>query len=110
MTKIKNAPDTKDLKPQDYTDYSSWIEYWESKKDGLRDLLRPNNETYKYKCSKCGCLFTWGEFNGAHVEKVNSTDEKLYIYPLCEHCNKERKEDPFEGYASLLLEMPQKKK
>ena len=49
MTKIKNAPDTKDLKPQDYTDYSSWIEYWESKKDGLRDLLRTNNETYKYK-------------------------------------------------------------
>ena len=109
MTKIKNAPHTGDLEPQDYTDFSSWIAYWESKKGGLKHILMPENSSL-YKCSKCGKLFTWRNFDGAHVVKVDSEDRKKYIYPLCQECNRSREETPFEGYASLLLEIPPKKK
>ncbi len=109
MAKIKNAPNTGGLLPQDYTDFNAWIDYWTFKKDGLRNLLRPNKSIYLYRCSKCGHLFAWGDFDGAHVVKVDSQDPKLYIYPLCKECNRGREQTPFGGLDVLLLEMPPKK-
>lgn len=31
MAKIKNAPNTGGLLPQDYTDFNAWIDYWSGK-------------------------------------------------------------------------------
>ena len=109
MSKVKNAPDTGGLEPQDYTDFSSWIDFWESKKKVWRLHLQSIVHPRKYRCSKCGEEYTWDEFNGAHVIKVDSTDKTLYIYPICEHCNKERGEEPFDIIDSLLVPMPPKK-
>lgn len=108
--KIKNAPDTGDLKPQDYTDYSSWIDYWYAEKMDWRNSLRINAQYALYRCSKCGRIFTWGKFDGAHVIKENSQDMSMYIYPLCQECNRGKDETPFEAIGQLLLPMPQKKK
>jgi len=108
--KIKNAPDTGDMKPQDYTDYNAWIDYWHAEKKDWRNSLRINARFALYRCSKCGRIFTWGNFDGAHVVKENSQDKSLYIYPLCQECNRGKDETPFEAIDQLLLPMPQKKK
>lgn len=113
MTKVKNAPNTKDMKPQDYTDYSSWIDYWESRKKNLRMHLLSQYSPNKFKCSKCGREFLWSEFVGAHVQKVplqHHSPSELYIYPLCNRCNSGKDETPFEAIDQLILPMPQEKK
>ena len=107
MTQVKNAPNTGDLKAQDYTDCSSWIEYWEANRYNVR-LYKLG--TGKYKCPKCGGLFAWSEFDGAHVIKVYSIDSKKYILPLCQGCNRGKDETPFDIDNNLLLPMPNKKR
>lgn len=109
MAKIKNAPDTGDLKANDYTEFSSWIAYWESKKKSWRMSLLSKHSPSKFKCCKCGREFAWSEFDGAHVVKVDSADQSLYIYPLCQECNRGKDETPFEAISQLLLPMPEKK-
>lgn len=107
MTKVKNAPNTGDLKAPDYTEYSSWIEYWEANRYNIR-LYKLG--TGKYKCPKCGGLFAWSEFDGAHIIKVDSVDSKKYILPLCQGCNRGKDETPFDVDNNLLLPMPNKKR
>lgn len=107
MAKVKNAPNTGDLKAGDYTDCSSWIEYWETENSRL--LLLDWNK-WLYKCPKCGGLFAWSEFDGAHVIKVYSIDSKKYILPLCQGCNRGKDETPFDVDNNLLLPMPNKKR
>lgn len=54
--------------------YNSWLEYWE-KNSGERAVY----------CSAHSC---WGtNLVGAHVQKVDSNDQKYYIVPLCRSCN-----------------------
>ena len=108
MTKIKNAH-TLGMEAHDYTDFSTWIAFWESKKKSWRYLLQSKQSSSKFKCSKCEEEKEWSEFDGAHVIKVDSTDKKKYIYPLCQTCNRGRDETPFEGKEVLLLDIPPKK-
>jgi len=108
MVKIKNAH-TLGMEPRDYTDYDSWIAYWESQRPFDRFMLQSITNPSKFCCSKCGEEKEWSEFDGAHVLKVESTDKKKYIYPLCQSCNRGHDETPFEGIESLLLDIPPKK-
>lgn len=110
MTKVKNAPDTDHLIAWEYSDHNSWIKYWESQrsKDPLLDTKRN-----LYKCAKCGRLFAWSNFHGAHLQKPpfdkRPKDNALYIYPLCYSCNDKRDETPFDVDEALLVPMPKKK-
>lgn len=105
MTKMKNAH-TNGMNPRDYTDYDSWIDFWMSQKPFKRLLLQSIISPLKYRCSKCEEEKEWSEFDGAHVIKVDSTDKKKYIYPLCQTCNRGHDETPFEGKEALLLDIP----
>ncbi len=55
---------------------SSWLDYWEK-------------QTGK-KATRCGAINCKSneQLFGAHVIKVNSSDKKYYITPLCPKCNK----------------------
>ena len=48
----------------------SWLNHWE----------RFSGQSVTY-CPASGCLQT--DLVGAHVQKDNSSDDKWYIYPLC---------------------------
>lgn len=48
----------------------SWLNHWGNF----------SGQTVTY-CPASGCLNT--DMVGAHVQKANSSDEKWYIYPLC---------------------------
>jgi hypothetical protein len=67
--------------------YSSWLDYWE-KKSGKRVSI----------CGVVGCSNT--DLVGAHVKKVNSTDEKYYITPICRSCN--QRTDEFDVIWELV--------
>ena len=63
-------------KPKDGS--GAWIKYWE-KHSGyqLKDF-----------CRDCGCkVSTDNPFVGAHVKKVDSSDNSIYIVPTCKSCN-----------------------
>ena len=110
MIKVKNAPDTDHLKAWEYSDYNSWIKFWESKRSKCPLLDTKKN---LYKCAKCGHLLTWSDFHGAHIQKPpfdsRPDDIALYIYPICSKCNEERDETPFNIDEALLVPMPEKK-
>ena len=57
--------------------YNTWLDYWEAKSGKTACV-----------CSTTSC-YQFGRSNlvGAHVQKVNSTDNKWYIVPLCRGCN-----------------------
>lgn len=55
--------------------YTSWLDYWE-KHTGMKGLM----------CGVEGCI-SFYDLVGAHVQKVNSTDKRYYITPLCSNCN-----------------------
>ena len=73
------------------TGYSSWLDYWVAQKG-----YRP---TY---CSETSCLGI--QLVGAHVQKVNSTDQQWYIVPLCSSCN--QRTDTFDVPADKLVPVP----
>ena len=70
--------------------YSSWLDYWKAHKGNV------------YYCSANDCTGT--DLVGAHVRKYNSTDQHVYIVPLCKGCN--TRTDAFEVPADRLLPVP----
>jgi hypothetical protein len=74
MTKVKNINGTSRFPA--HSGYNSWLEYWE-KQTGQ-------------KATECGAINCKSneQLFGAHVIKVNSSDKKYYITPLCPKCNK----------------------
>lgn len=52
----------------------NWIKYWENA-TGLKASLCKNTRCYK------------SATDGAHVQLVNSSNNKWYIVPLCHVCN-----------------------
>lgn len=75
--------------------YKSWLDFWEK---------------FRFKVAICAssgddcCLNGTHKLVGAHVQKVNSTDEKYYIVPLCYSCN--RREEPFNVDDDMLVPVP----
>lgn len=102
--KVHHAPNTKDLKPNEFTDFSSWIDFWKSKKS-LAMLKQGNG----YVCPDCENITDEDDFHGAHVIKENGS--KLYIVPTCSSCNEEKDTTSlFEVEEDWLVPMPEKKK
>ena len=84
--KIKNITGSSKVsaKPKHF---NSWLQFWEhfAGKVITRDESRI--------CPACGKAVLGKNFDGCHVQKVNSTDQKWYIVPLCDACN-QRKDQP----------------
>lgn len=67
--------------------YSSWIEYYEQ-------VMGKS----AFFCGASDCLH-YHDLVGAHVQKVNNADKKMYIVPLCRGCN--QRTDEFDVYMPL---------
>ena len=57
---------------------NSWIEHWNINK-------YPDGSKIAGFCRGCDAKIK--DLNGGHVIKVDSSDDKLYIIPLCDKCN-----------------------
>ena len=80
MVKVKNLHGKNDCSCCD-----SWIDHWR----------KHTGKNYgKLICRCCGESTT--EPVGGHVIKVNSTDKKRYIVPLCQACNNASNEAEFD--------------
>ena len=78
----------------------SWIEYWK-KYSGfeLKDF-----------CRDCHCKPSGDNiFVGAHVKKVNSLDETIYIVPVCKACNIKGASDCHEFECDSRILVPANK-
>jgi hypothetical protein len=85
--KVKNKEGTTN---RPLSGYSSWIEFWEAKKD----------------MNHCGCsnknCDEVDDIKGAHVFIVGATSEE-YIVPLCSACNHVTNTSEFEVVKSFLV-------
>jgi len=85
MTRVKNVIGSSRFPAPE--GYSSWLDYWE-KKTGTKKSI----------CGVDGC--SKKDLVGAHVQKVNSIDQKWYITPICSDCNK--RTDEFDVVWELV--------
>ena len=101
MAKIKvKHISTKDEweKPKDGSD--SWIEYWK-KYSGYQ---------LKSFCRDCGNnVYGTNILVGAHVKKVNSSDNCIYIVPTCKSCNSAGASDEHEFECEEAILVPANK-
>ena len=89
IMKVKNIKGTN--RYRDPYGHESWIDYW-------------CKHRYKiYVCASCGNGYCH-DLVGAHVQKVNSNDNKWYIVPLCKSCN--QKNEPFNVEDDMLVPVP----
>lgn len=93
--KIKNITGSSKVSENPPKGYFSWLNYWEV--NANREL----KTGIKYKCPACGNAFERANFDGCHVQKVDSTDQKWYIIPLCDSCN-HRIDTPDIGFIRLV--------
>jgi hypothetical protein len=89
MVKVKNAKGTGDTPCP--SGYKSWLDYWKK---------QTGNIALACGASDCKSLMS----DGAHVQKVNSTDKCMYIIPLCKKCN--QREDEFDVDEKKLVPVP----
>lgn len=68
--------------------YGSWLDYWEKETDSKA-----------FFCAASNCYGT--NLLGAHVQKVDSTDNSWYIVPLCGSCS--QRKDIFEISDTKVL-------
>lgn len=61
--------------------FDSWLQFWEH--FAGQTLTRDE----QWVCPACGKSVLGSNFDGCHVQKVDSTDQKWYIAPLCDACN-----------------------
>ena len=85
MVKVKNVPGSSRFPAP--AGYKSWLDYWEKKTNSTKTI-----------CGASGCSNK--ELVGAHVQKVNSTDQKWYITPICNKCN--QRTDEFDVCWELV--------
>ena len=75
--KVRNAKGTSIWKNPSCKCHT-WIEHWE----------KNSNIRIPVKCPACGSVVKdKSDWDGAHVKKVSSRDERYYIVPLCSSCN-----------------------
>lgn len=86
------------MSPNPPAGYESWLNYWEVNKHFVFQTDK------RYFCPACGKSFYRKNFDGCHVQKVDSTDKKWYIIPLCDSCNHTTEEPDVK--EELLLEVP----
>lgn len=61
--------------------FGSWLQFWEH----FAGKVITRNE--RWICPACGKSVLGSNFDGCHVQKADSTDQKWYIAPLCDSCN-----------------------
>ena len=86
--RVKNVPGTGDLE----CNCESWKQHWWNYSgQALSRLLGTDLE-----CKRIGCSANEGTsaIDGAHIQMVDSGDQKWYIVPLCRECNQSH--DEFE--------------
>lgn len=78
--KIKNIKGSSKVsaKPKHF---DSWLQFWEH----FAGKVITRNE--RWICPACGKSVLGCNFDGCHVQKADSTDQKWYIAPLCDSCN-----------------------
>ena len=78
--KIKNITGSSKVsaKPKHF---DSWLQFWEH----FTGFTLTRNKLWV--CPACGKSFLGSSFDGCHVQKADSTDQKWYIAPLCDSCN-----------------------
>ena len=96
--KIKNVKGSSKVSPNPPSGYSSWLNYWEI------NFGQKLHTCQKYQCPACGEYYYRRNFDGCHVQKANSTDQKWYIMPLCDRCN--HRTDSPDVNGSLLIDVP----
>ena len=96
--KIKNVKGSSKVSPNPPAGYESWLDYWEK---NFGQTLDPDKW---YDCPGCGKNIQRKNFDGCHVQKVDSTDQKWYIIPLCDSCNHTKDEPDVD--ADLLIDVP----
>lgn len=88
MVTAKFIPSIKIKHAKNTTDNSKvWFDYW---------IEQVNKDVSNYKFWHCECCnnnVPIDEMVGAHVVKVDSSNETTYIYPTCDTCNKTYKGD-----------------
>lgn len=80
--KVKNLNGSGKQFPYPKCACATWLEHWENNRkweDGKKYMAA--------ECRACGGKFEHDELNGGHVVKINSSDKKRYIVPLCDSCN-----------------------
>ena len=96
--KIKNVKGSSKVSPNSSFRYDSWLNYWEQNSGIILD------KNTLYKCPACGKGFYRTNFDGCHVQKANSTDQKWYIMPLCDSCN--HRTDTPDVNEKRLIDVP----
>lgn len=82
--------------------FTSWLKFWEHFANFTLE------EKKLYKCPACGKSFYRENFDGCHVQKVDSSDQKWYIVPLCDSCNHRTDEPDID--ENLLVELAENNK
>ena len=77
--KVKNLNYSSENFPKPTCKCKTWIFHWEINK-------YPEGKKAGF-CRGCGKRFDHSELCGGHVIKVDSSDKKIYIIPLCKSCN-----------------------
>ena len=96
--KIKNINGSSKVSNKAPLPYSCWRDYWA----GIAGFTF--EEGVYYICPSCGKQFLKDNFDGCHVQKVNSIDKRWYIIPLCDSCNHITGEVEVDG--NLLVDVP----
>lgn len=78
--KIKNIKGSSKVsaKPKHF---DSWLQFWEH---FAGKVITRNKRWIRPACGKS---VLGSNFDGCHVQKADSTDQKWYIAPLCDSCN-----------------------
>ncbi|MGB6129121.1 MAG: hypothetical protein WBG30_10250 [Psychrilyobacter sp.] len=92
---VKNLNGTGSNFPSPTCKCNSWIDHWIKNK-------HPDKKYSKYICRGCDVKKIPSELVGGHVQKVNDTDKKYYIVPLCSSC-KNTKDKEFKVNSSDLI-------
>ena len=86
------------VKPKDGS--SSWVEYW----------YKHSKYEYPSICPDCKRhINSVSELVGAHVKKVNSYDDTIYIVPVCRECNSEAATNNHQFVCNSELLVPSNK-
>ena len=87
---------------------------WDTPKDGSKtwfEYWKKYSRAYvPYKCPDCGKLFiNNSDIVGAHVKKRFSSDNSVYIVPVCRECNSRGGSDNHSFECDDLLLVPANK-
>lgn len=79
------------------------IDYWKQNKSAYSTIDLTKSI---YQCPSCGNNVSTSKLDGAHVRLIDVTDNKKYIIPTCQTCNRSKVKRKFEVNPNDLVEAP----